>query len=162
MSFSRKQDIINETSWVRIRSRRDPAFWAPLLLTVLIITPLFMWAHGYKTEFLDTINTNTLSDPKIYNQLILHIRLIVWPFSIILMALSALNYRCFKAGTREGRLPPSGWWSLGAWRAIVGPRVNKIALFGYAVSLLLFIRDWFGYCRGIFSFTSGKGLVRWR
>lgn len=139
MPFSRKQSRINETDWVRIRSRRDPAFWAPLLLTVLIITPLFMWAHSHTKGFLDTINVNTLSDTKTYNQLILHVRHIVWPFSVILMVFSALNYRYFKAGAREGQLPPSGWWSLGAWRAITGPRVNKIAPFGYFISFLLFI-----------------------
>ena len=127
------------TDWVQIRSRRDPAFWAPLLVTVIITTSLFLWAQAYTTEFFETINSNTLSADQTANQLILHVRIVVWSFSAILMIFSALNFRYFKAGIQEGRLPPTGWWSLGAWRAIVRPRVKRMALLGYVVSLLLFI-----------------------
>ena len=139
MSSRTDQDITGQTDWVQIRSRWDPAFWAPLLLTVLVVTPLFIWAHDYTSEFVDNINASTLSDPETSNQLILCIRLIVWPFIAILIIFSILNFRFLKAGAQEGRLPPSGWWSLGAWRAIVGPRVKRMAPLGYAISLLLFI-----------------------
>lgn len=127
------------TDWIQIRSRRDPVFWAPLLVTVIITTSLFLWAQAYTTEFLKTINSDTLSADQTMNQLILHVRIIVWLFSAILIIISALNFRYFKAGIQEGRLPPAGWWSLGAWRAITGPRVRRMAPIGYAFSVLLFI-----------------------
>ena len=129
----------NRTDWVQIRSRRDPAFWAPLLVTIIITTSFFLWAQAYTTEFLETINSNTLSADQSASQLILHLRIVVWSFSAIFIIFSALNFRYFKTGIHEERLPPSGWWSLGAWRAIVGPRVKRLAPLGYAFSLLLFI-----------------------
>ena len=131
--------IENRTDWVQIRSRRDPAFWAPLLGTIIITTSFFLWAQAYTTEFLESINSNTLSADQSASQLILHVRIIGWSFSAILIIFSALNFKYFKAGIQEGRLPPTGWWSLGAWRAIVGPRVKRMAPIGYAISLLLFI-----------------------
>jgi hypothetical protein len=146
------------TDWVQIRSRRDPAFWAPLLVTVIITTALFLWAQAYTTEFFETINSNTLSADQTANQLILHVRIVVWSFSAILIIFSALNFRCFKVGIQEGRLPPTGWWSLGAWRAIVGPRVKRIAPFGYAISLLLFITA-FGLAIAVEYFLLQAGRV---
>ena len=129
----------NRTDWVQIRSRRDPAFWAPLLGTIIITTSFFLWAQAYTTEFLESINSNTLSADQSASQLILHLRIVVWSFSAIFIIFSALNFRYFKTGIQEERLPPTGWWSLGAWRAIVGPKVKRMAPLGYAASLLLFI-----------------------
>ena len=127
------------TEWVPIRSRRDPAFWAPLLMTVLILTSLFLFAHTHITDLIETINSSTLPLSTFMDQLILYLRILIWSFGIILMIFSALNAKYFKTGLLEGRLPPSGWWSLGAWRAAVGPGVERMAKFGYAVSLLLLI-----------------------
>lgn len=146
------------TDWVQIRSRRDPAFWAPLLVTVIITTALFLWAQAYTTEFLETINSNTLSTAQSASQLILHLRIVTWSFSAILIILSALNFRYFKTGIQEERLPPTGWWSLGAWRAIVGPRVKRLASLGYAFSLLLFITA-FGLAIAVEYFLLQAGKV---
>lgn len=127
------------TEWVPIRSRRDPAFWAPLLMTVLITTSLFLVVHNHITDLIESINSSTLPLSTFMDQLIFYLRVLVWSFGILLVIFSALNAKFFKTGLLEGRLPPSGWWSLGAWRAAVGPGIKRMAKFGYAVSLLLLI-----------------------
>ena len=127
------------TEWVPIRSRLDPAFWAPLLMTVLITTSMFLFAHNHITDLVETINSSTLPVSEFMDQIVLYLRILVWSFGIILVIFSALNAKYFKTGLLEGRLPPSGWWSLGAWRVAVGPGVKRMAKFGYAISLLLLI-----------------------
>jgi len=55
-------------------------------------------------------------------------------FSLVCAALLA---RYFQLGLREERLPPSGWWSLGARRAAVGAGARALGRFGLGLSALL-------------------------
>ena len=131
--------VETQVEWSRIRSKKDPAFWAPLLLTVLIATSLFVWAYDHTENLLVSVDLQGLSEAEILKKLILEARIIVWSFGALLIVTSVIMFRCFNLGVRESRFPPSGLWSLGSWRAIVGPRVKQLAFVGYALSLLLFI-----------------------
>ena len=139
MTARKNRAVEDQVDWIPIRSRKHPAFWAPLLLTVLIATFLFVWAYDHTDNLLVSVNSKGLSDDEIIKVLILEIRTIVWTFGALLIVISVILYKCFSLGVTESRFPPSGLWSLGSWRAIVGPRVKKLALVGYALSLSLFL-----------------------
>lgn len=46
-------------------------------------------------------------------------------------------FRFFQLGRRQARLPPEGWWSLGAWRALVGPPARRAGLIGMGLCVAL-------------------------
>ena len=56
---------------------------------------------------------------------------------IFCLLASTLLARYFHLGLRQGRLPPGGWWSLGAHRAATGTTAQRLARFGLGLSALL-------------------------
>ena len=124
--------------WVQIRSRRDPAVWAPLLLAVLVIVPMAFWIHAWASGWLDSLRATASSDPEIARAEALRVlRLLEWVFCGVSFVFSAFLFRYFQLGLREGRLPPSGWWSFGALRVAVGPTALRMSKFGRLLSVVL-------------------------
>ncbi|UCE85658.1 MAG: hypothetical protein JSU66_15210 [Deltaproteobacteria bacterium] len=66
------------------------------------------------------------------------LRLSGWAFCAVSAAFSSYLFRYFQLGLRDGRLPPSGWWSLGAYRVAVGPTARRISRFGLVLAGFLF------------------------
>jgi hypothetical protein len=56
---------------------------------------------------------------------------------IFTAAVAAYIFRFCQLGAREGRLPPSGWWSLGAYRARVGDSVQRFAAAGRVLAVVI-------------------------
>ena len=54
-----------------------------------------------------------------------------------MVVLCAYLFRYFQLGCREGRLPPSGWWSFGALRAIVGGKAHRMSRFGLVLTVIV-------------------------
>lgn len=124
--------------YVKLRSRRDPAFWLPLVLSVVVLAPLVFGAYGLLTSLLDNLEALASSDPEAARvEAIRILRLSAWSLCAIMVLFCAYLYRYFQLGRREGRLPPSGWWSLGAFRAMVGRRARRMCQFGLVLSGVL-------------------------
>jgi hypothetical protein len=137
-SAGRIADIVQVT-WIQLRSRRDPAVWAPLLLSVVLLVPLVLGTQLWLSDWMERIRALASSDPAAAQAEALRaLRLASWSFCAALAGLSAYLFRYFQLGRREGRLPPSGWWSFGAWRAAVGPTARRMSRIGLALSVVLF------------------------
>lgn len=124
--------------WQTIRSWRAPSFWLPMLGAVLLVLGLGLAAQFWTHSYLEELRSLRAADPpaaaaaaerglRLLGQ-------IVCGFSLLL---GGLLFRCFQLGLREQRLPPSGWWSLGARRVAVGPGACWLCRLGLALSLLL-------------------------
>ncbi len=125
-------------TWVQLRSRRDPAFWAPLLLAILLLVPSAFWAHLWVSGWLDSLRETASSDPEVARSEALRVlRLLEFAFGAVSSVLSAFLFRYFQLGLRESRLPPSGWWSFGAYRVAVGPTALRMSKFGLVLSVVL-------------------------
>lgn len=125
-------------TWIRLRSRRDPAVWLPLLIALLALTALALWAQAWVSASLAAIDEAMSSDPeRAVADAVRIIRLCEVALVASSVLLAAFLYRFFRLGLREGRLPPSGWWSLGAWRAAVGDRARRMSRLGLAFTLFL-------------------------
>jgi hypothetical protein len=124
--------------WVQLRSRRDPAFWAPLLLAVAVLVPMAFWAHVWMADWVDSLRATASSNPEAARAEALRaLRLVEWAFCGISSVFSACMFRHFQLGLQEGRLPPSGWWSLGAYRVAVGPTARRMSRFGLVLCVAL-------------------------
>jgi hypothetical protein len=125
-------------TWIQLRSRRDPAFWAPLLLAVLVLVPLAFWSRLWVSDWLDGLREIASFDREAARDEALRtLRLLEWAFCAVSSVFSAFLFRYFQLGLRESRLPPSGWWSLGAYRVAVGPTALRMSKFGLVLSLVL-------------------------
>lgn len=124
--------------WETIRSARDPGFWAPVIGVIVAVPAFGAAAHFWTQSYLGELRSLRASNPpaaaaaaerglRLLGQ-------IVCGFSLIV---SVLFFRYFQIGLRERRLPPSGYWSLGARRAAVGPGVDRLCRVGLGLSLLL-------------------------
>jgi hypothetical protein len=125
-------------TWIHLRSRRDPAVWLPALLVILLLTAIAAWAHVWMSAWLEAVNETASSDPeRAVAEAVQMIRLCEVALCAASVLFGTFLYRFFQLGLREGRLPPSGWWSLGAWRAAVGARALRMSRLGLALALLL-------------------------
>ena len=125
-------------TWIKLRSRRDPAFWAPLLLAVLVLVPLAAWSHLWFSDWIDALRETASFDRETARAEALRtLRLLEWVFCAVSSVFSAFLFRYFQLGLREGRLPPSGWWSFGALRVAVGPTALRMSKFGLVISVVL-------------------------
>lgn len=125
-------------SWVQLRSRRDPAFWAPLLLAVLVLLPMAVWVNVWLSGWLSHLRAIASSDPEAARAEALHaIRTLGWTLCAVSSVFSAYLLRYFQLGLREGRLPPPGWWDLGAHRVAVGPTALRLCRLGLSLSVFL-------------------------
>jgi hypothetical protein len=125
--------------WVQFRSRRDPAFWLPLALIALILVPLGVATNVWVEAWVAELRELARSDPDAALAQALYIlRLSSWCFSSFLVVVCAFLFRYFQLGKQEGRLSPSGWWSLGSFRYAVGATARRMTRYGpFATAILL-------------------------
>jgi len=125
-------------TWVHLRSRRDPAVWVPVLLLFLALVALAPWIQEWMSAWRGALDDTASTDPE---RAVAEAVQIIRLCEIALIASSALFgaflYRFFQLGLRESRVPPSGWWSLGAWRVVVGPSARRMSRIGLFLSVLL-------------------------
>jgi hypothetical protein len=124
--------------WQTIRSARDPRFWLPLA-SALLLAPLLglaaqLWTRAYLHELYALRASNPPAAVAAAEQGLRALGQIVCGFSLLS---SALLFRYFQLGSRQHRLPPSGWWSLGARRIAVGPGARRLCRLGVGLSFLL-------------------------
>lgn len=103
-----------------------------------MLVPLASWAHLWVSGCLDSLRETASSDPEVARSEALRVlRLLELAFGAMSSVFGAFLFRYFQLGLREGRLPPSGWWSLGAYRVAVGPTALRMSRFGLALSVFL-------------------------
>jgi hypothetical protein len=121
-----------------IRSWRDPGFWLPVSCAVLLIAALAGLCDLWTRNYLAALQAQAAADPvgaaAAAERGLLWIGEAICGFSL---CVSIVLARCFQLALREERLPPSGWWSLGALRAVVGPSVRPLGVFGLFLSTLI-------------------------
>lgn len=124
--------------WVTIRSRRAPAFWAPIVVVLLAVLPLGVWAQSWVTAYIRHLEALRTSDPiaaRVAAEQAL--RLFGWGTCGFVLVIAVVFARYFWLGLRQERLPPAGWWSLGAYRAATGATAERLARAGLVVAFLL-------------------------
>jgi hypothetical protein len=124
--------------WQTIRSWRDRGFWLPLVGSLLFVSAVAgstqLWAHRHIQE-LQSLRASSPEAAAAAAQRAL--RLLGQTVCGFSLGVAALLFRYFQLGLREQRLPPSGWWSLGARRVVVGPGARCLCRLGFALSLVL-------------------------
>ena len=65
------------------------------------------------------------------------IREIAWSLAALLVVFAALLGRSCQLGLRQQRMPPAGWWSLGAYRVATGSTALRVGRAGLALALLI-------------------------
>jgi hypothetical protein len=123
---------------IQIRSGRDPAFWVPLVVSVLVMVPaaggVYLWAN-YCMEYLKALTeTDPVKAAEEARDVLSSIGIWVCGASVLL---GLFLFRYFQLSLSQGRLPPDGLWSLGAYQATVGPRAKLMCRIGMGVSLIL-------------------------
>ena len=95
-------------------------------------------AQLWLSAWLEAINHTARSDPeRAVAEAVRLIRLCEVALCVSSGVFALFLARFFQLGLREARLPPSGWWSLGAWRAVVGPSAQRMSRIGLTSSLFL-------------------------
>jgi hypothetical protein len=125
---------------IQLRSRRDPAVWLPILIVTLVMVALAAWAQSWMSGWMGAVEATADSDPE--RAIVEATRLIRLCEAALLassVAFAVFLARFFQLGLREARLPPSGWWSLGAWQAVVGDQAQRMSRLGLGLTLLLLI-----------------------
>jgi hypothetical protein len=126
-------------AWVSIRSRRAPAFWAPLVLAPLLAMLLALLAQHQVDAHVRSLEALAESDPQAAARAAEGaLRALAWLAGGFSVFAAGLLGRYFQLGLRQRRLPPAGWWwSLGAHRAATGPTAQRLARLGLALAALL-------------------------
>ncbi len=124
--------------WVQIRSRRDPAFWLPILVILAVLVPLAIGAHFALQARADELVARAATHPeRALPEALDFGRAFGWTIAGLTAAIGVALLHYFQLGLRHGRLPPDGWWSLGAFRVAVGETALRIARFGRVIAVLL-------------------------
>lgn len=124
--------------WIELRSRRDPAVWLPPLLVTVVLGVFAVWAFGELDTWRDGLRESAARDPDLAAaRAVDAIRACEVALLAVSLAFGAFLRRFFALGLREARLPPSGWWSFGAWRARVGPAAQRVCRQGLWLAWLL-------------------------
>ena len=125
-------------AWVTLRSRRAPAFWAPLAVVLLVALLLGLFAHSWATNHIRHLQALAESEPQAARVAAEHTLRGLSEFAGVFCVLaSSFLARYFQLGLRQGRLPPGGWWSLGAHRAATGTTARQLSRAGLGLSALL-------------------------
>ena len=126
--------------WQTIRSWRDPGFVIPVACAALAISGIAALCNAWTHHYLAALDAQAAADPRAAaadaEHALLSIGTAVCGFSF---AASLILARGFALALREQRLPPSGWWSLGALRVAVGPDTQLWCRIGLALAALLAI-----------------------
>ena len=125
-------------AWIRIRSRREPGFWLPLVAApVLALLPSLL-AQQWVADHVRSLEALAGSDPEAAALGAERaLRALGWGAGGFCLLAAALLARCCQLGLREGRLPPAGGWSLGAHRAATGATARRLARAGLALAAVL-------------------------
>jgi len=124
--------------WVQLRSRRDPSFWVPLLACAVLLVVLAFLANARMSEWARHLRELSAADPAAAKAQAVHVlRIATGSLCLVTIGFCAYLFRYFQLGHREGRLPPSGWWSFGALRAAVGPEARSLSRVGRMLPWLL-------------------------
>jgi hypothetical protein len=108
------------------------------LLVALVLVAGVAWAQVWFSTWLENLNATAASDPeRAVHEAAQIIRLCEVALSASSVVFAAFFYRFFQLGLRESRIPPSGWWSFGAWRARVGPEARRMSQLGLFLPPLL-------------------------
>ena len=123
---------------VILRARRAPAFWVPFAVVFPAALALGVLAQLWATDHIRHLQALAQSDPQAARAAAEHtlrgMGAFVGCFSLLVSTLLA---RYFQLGLRQGRLPPRGWWSLGAHRAATGTMARRLGRAGLGLSVLL-------------------------
>ena len=124
--------------WQTIRSWQDRGFWLPLAGALLLVAMIGLSAQWWAHRYLQGLESLRASSPEAAAAAAERgLRLLGQTVCGFSLASAALLFRYFQLGLREQRLPPSGWWSLGARRMAVGPGARGLCRLGLGLSLLL-------------------------
>jgi hypothetical protein len=124
--------------WEMVRSRRDPAVWAPFALFALVAVPGLLLAQQWRDDWIGSLRALAESDPlaaRIAAQR--GIRTIAWAVGGLVVGFAAVMSRSCLLGLRQQRMPPAGWWSFGAFQVATGSTATRIARAGLGMALLL-------------------------
>jgi len=125
-------------AWVSIRSRRAPAFWAPIAVALVLALLLGVCAQLWVTDHIRGLQALAGSDPQAARAAAERmLRGLGWFLGGFFLLSSALLVRYFQLGLRHGRLPAPGWWSLGAHRAATGATAQRLGRVGLGLSVAL-------------------------
>lgn len=126
--------------WVEIRSRRDPAVWLPLLAVLAVLVPLAIATHVWLDARAEELVRAAEQDPaRAIREALVFARTLGWVLAAASAAIGATLLHYCQRGLREGRLPPAGWWSLGAFRIAVGDTALRNARVGRIVAVGLIV-----------------------
>jgi len=124
--------------WQTIRSWREPGFWLPMACAVLLVSAIALGGNFWAQHSIEALRQMATTDPAAATAAAQRgLRLLGWVVCGFSLACAMLLGRYFQLGLRELRLPPSGWWSLGAHRVAVGPGAGTLSRFGLGLSALL-------------------------
>jgi len=124
--------------WQTIRSSRDRAFWLPIASAAVLIVALGVAVQLGAPRYLEALQSLQASDPaRAAAAAERDLRLFGWLVCAFSLVSAAFLARYFELGFQEERLPPTGWWSLGARRAMVGPGVRSLSRLGLCLAVLL-------------------------
>ena len=121
-----------------IRSWRDRGFWLPIACAALLVFVLTWSGDLWTRRYLQGLQELRTSDPASATAAAdLGLRVLAWTVCGFALGCAALLARYFQLGLREQRLPPAGWWSLGARKAAVGPGTRALCRFGLGLALVI-------------------------
>lgn len=125
-------------AWDSIRSRRDPAFWVPLVGTVMLALLVGLLAQHWSDAHLASLRTIAASDPEAAVRAFERtLRALAWSAGGFSAVAAGLLARFSQLGLREGRVPPAGLWSLGAHRMATGTTAQRLGRAGLLLAVLL-------------------------
>ena len=118
-------------SRVKLRSPRDPQFWLPLGLSLIVVVALGLYGHARVSDWVEHLEMIAAGDPRAaLDEAIYWLRRAALFLCALLALICAFLFRSCQLARREGRLPPSGWWSYGALWATTGDRARRQARIG--------------------------------
>ncbi len=124
----------------KLRSPRDPEFWIPLAIALALVLALAVGVWVWMGDFNERMRALAVTDPgAALDQTLSVLRLATLILCVLLAAFGIYFFRYCQLGYRQGRLPPSGWWSYGALRAIVGDRARRMARLGQILAVVLLL-----------------------
>ncbi len=128
----------DSSAWRILRDRRDPEFWFPLILVLLVVIPVGWAGISWTESYLAELQRHAQENPKYgVEEGTALLRLVVRTFAAGVLCFAIYLFLLCRQAREEAQLPPSGWWSLGAWRARVGESARTRAQWGMRLSVFL-------------------------
>jgi hypothetical protein len=110
----------------------------PVVSGVALVLLCSVVAYAWVTSQIEAIEKLSESDPQAaIAQAAAILRGSTGGFAVALGALGLLLVRYFTLAQSQGKLPPEGWWSVGAFQRLEGLAARRIGAVGRVVSWLL-------------------------